>query len=59
MDYLKTAKDILANIGGQENIAQLFHCYTRLRFNLKDQSIVHTQAIKDIESILDVVEAGG
>lgn len=59
MDYLKTAKGILANIGGQENINQLSHCYTRLRFNLKDQSIVNTQAIKDLEGILDVVEASG
>ena len=38
MNYENLAKEILKNIGGQENISNLTHCATRLRFNLKDLS---------------------
>ena len=39
-------------IGGKGNITFFTHCVTRLRFNLKDQSIVN---IKDIEAIDGVI----
>lgn len=32
MNYENLAKEILKNIGGQENISNLTHCATRLRF---------------------------
>ncbi len=34
------ATKIVTNVGGQENIAVLTHCATRLRMNLKDNSKV-------------------
>lgn len=38
MDYKKMAEQILAGVGGSENVLMLTHCATRLRFNLADES---------------------
>ncbi len=32
MGYKELGKDILANVGGSENVSSLAHCATRLRF---------------------------
>ena len=40
MDYENTAKKILQRVGGKDNVINLVHCMTRLRFTLKDESIV-------------------
>lgn len=45
-DYRALAKEILANVGGKENVTNCFHCMTRLRFNLKDIDLVNIDAIK-------------
>lgn len=36
--YESLAEDILENIGGTENVIDVVHCITRLRFRLKDES---------------------
>lgn len=36
MGYKELGKDILANVGGSENVSSLAHCATRLRFNLTE-----------------------
>ncbi|MGL5900366.1 MAG: PTS transporter subunit EIIB, partial [Lactobacillaceae bacterium] len=46
MDYQKIAHQILKNVGGKENVSELTHCFTRLRFVLKDKS----KANKDVIS---------
>ena len=33
-DYTDLAQDIVAHVGGKENITKLVHCVTRLRFSL-------------------------
>lgn len=38
MKYEQLIKDILVNIGGKDNILDVTHCMTRLRFKLKDGS---------------------
>lgn len=38
MSYQELAKEILSQVGGKENIQQLTHCATRLRFVLNDNS---------------------
>lgn len=35
-NYDELAKDIVAHVGGEENVSSLKHCVTRLRFVLKD-----------------------
>ena len=32
---LTIAEEVLKNIGGQQNVLNVFHCATRLRFKLK------------------------
>lgn len=53
------ARDILKNIGGEENVESLRHCITRLRFNLKDDSIANTDYLKKRDGIVTVVQSGG
>ena len=42
----KEAKELLALVGGKENVNQLVHCATRLRFELKDDSLVKKEEIE-------------
>ena len=59
MNYENLAKSILEKIGGKENISNLTHCATRLRFNLKDNSKAKTAEIKNINGVMGVVDKGG
>lgn len=53
------AQDVLAAVGGRENVTNVTHCMTRLRFNLKDENVADKEAIKKIDGVLSVVVAGG
>lgn len=53
------ARDIIKNVGGEENVESLRHCITRLRFNLKDDSIANTDYLKKRDGIVTVVQSGG
>lgn len=59
MDYKKLAKDILENVGGNENITGLTHCATRLRFTLVDESRVNMNELKSLNEVLGAVNSGG
>ena len=58
-NYSALSKSIIDYVGGTENIISLYHCITRLRFKLKDESIAqkNTDEIKKISGVLSVVEA--
>lgn len=58
-DYDALAKFILDHVGGSENVVSLRHCVTRLRFKLKDESCADTEALKNHEWIIDVIQKGG
>ncbi|MBR1830459.1 MAG: PTS transporter subunit EIIC [Atopobiaceae bacterium] len=45
MQYEDDLRVILENVGGIENITRVYHCVTRLRFNLKDTSLINKAAI--------------
>ncbi len=59
MDYQQLAKDILKNVGGEENVSNLYHCATRLRFTLNDQQKAKKAEIENLTGVITVVEAGG
>lgn len=59
MDYQKLAKDILKNVGGNENVNGLAHCATRLRFNLKDDTKADENHLKNLQGVVGVVNKGG
>lgn len=58
-DYTELAQDIVAHVGGKDNIAKLVHCVTRLRFTLKDESKADDDYLKQRDGIVTVVKAGG
>ncbi len=53
------AKFIVTNVGGEENIRDLYHCMTRLRFTLKDKQKANKQALENSDSVISVIESGG
>lgn len=59
MDYNKLGKDILAQVGGKENIVSVTHCVTRVRFVLKNKGKANDALIKKMPGILDVIRQGG
>lgn len=59
MDYKNLAAEILKLVGGEENISGLTHCATRLRFNLKNDSLADTEKIKGLKGVMGVVNKGG
>ena len=59
MDFAPTAKSIIEQVGGAPNIVSVTHCMTRLRFVLKDESIVNDAAVKAIDGVVGVMRKGG
>jgi len=58
-DNKQIANDVLAAVGGASNVTSVTHCMTRLRFNLKDQSIPKEDAVKNIPGVLGAQWSGG
>lgn len=59
IDQNKLASDILLAVGGQANVEDLVHCSTRLRFTLRDDSIVDKEKIKSLTGVLGLAQTGG
>ncbi len=57
--YDGLAQIIVQNVGGKDNIISLTHCITRLRFQLKDESIANTDILKSTNGIVTVIKSGG
>ena len=57
--YENLAKEIVKNVGGQENIISLVHCITRLRFKLKDESKANDDVLKNMDGVVTVMKSGG
>lgn len=55
----KLAEDVLEAVGGKANVTNVTHCMTRLRFNLKDESIPNQEEIQKITGVIGVMKAGG
>ena len=59
MDYRKTAKAILDQVGGSKNIVSAAHCATRLRLVIADNSKADKKAIENVDGVKGVFEASG
>ncbi|PRA05709.1 MULTISPECIES: beta-glucoside-specific PTS transporter subunit IIABC [unclassified Paenibacillus] len=59
MDKQQLSKDILKLVGGEENIDQVTHCMTRLRFNLNDNQKADKATLKNTPGVMGVMENGG
>lgn len=56
-DYKEFSTKIIKYVGGKDNISDVFHCATRLRFTLKDVSKaeLNIDDIKSEKEVLDVI----
>nr|WP_225422183.1 PTS transporter subunit EIIC [Lapidilactobacillus achengensis] len=53
------ASQVLALVGGADNVVSLTHCATRLRFVLKDPQLVAFAKLQSFPEIISVVNHGG
>lgn len=58
-NYEAVAGEIIAKLGGPQNITKIFHCATRLRTQLKDRSLADLEEIKKISGVMGAVDAVG
>ncbi len=59
MDQEKVAKEIVALVGGKENIAHVTHCMTRLRFNLHDDQLANKEMLEKTKGVMGTMKSGG
>lgn len=59
IDYRITARELVKELGGDSNISNVTHCATRLRFILKDESVVNSAKVSKIPGVITTVQAGG
>ena len=59
MSNRELAIKIIEFVGGSGNINSLQRCTTRLRFRLKDDSMIKTDDIQKLEGVVGVVNKGG
>lgn len=56
-NYAALAQQIVAAIGGVDNVAAVTHCMTRLRFVVKDDVQVDSSTLKGLAGVLGVVRS--
>lgn len=59
MDYQAIAKEILKDVGGKDNIVDVTHCYTRLRFVLKDTKQANKEVLLQTEVSFLLLKVAG
>lgn len=52
MDKREVVKLIIQNVGGKENINNVWHCMTRLRLDLKDNNKINQENINRLDGIM-------
>ena len=55
-NYEEYAKEIINGVGGKKNIIDVKHCFTRLRFKLKDNSIVDVAKVENVDIVVKVMK---
>lgn len=59
MNYQQLAKDIIERIGGLNNVKDVTHCATRLRFTLNTMDPVDKGTVSALPGVLGAVESSG
>jgi len=57
--YEQLAKDIIMKVGGSDNISDVYHCQTRLRFKLVDESKASVDTLQNIQGVATALISGG
>jgi PTS system beta-glucosides-specific IIC component len=58
-DYRELAQKIVERVGNAENVTNVIHCATRLRFTLKDKDKFDEQALKQTAGVLGTAVGAG
>ena len=58
VNYDELAEAIIEQLGGKDNISFHTHCVTRLRFTLKDKSLVNKDAIDNLKGVINSLWSG-
>lgn len=59
LNYDKVAEEIIGFVGGNDNVINVTHCATRLRFILKSHAEVNKNQLKRVKGVITVIEASG
>ena len=59
MNYQELAMKILEYVGGEENVSDVYHCATRLRFSLIDRSKAKPDRIEKLSGVSGVMTKNG
>lgn len=59
MKYQELCETMIEKVGGRENVKDVSHCITRVRFHLKDASKADTAGLKATKGVIDVIQASG
>ncbi|MFF8186028.1 beta-glucoside-specific PTS transporter subunit IIABC [Microbacterium sp. NPDC016588] len=57
--YATLASQVISLVGGPENIRSAYHCQTRLRFELHDESKVDAAALEAVDGVAATRSSGG
>lgn len=57
--YEELVNNIIKNIGGKENVIDVKHCVTRLRFQLKDEEKAKDDILKNMDGVITVMHSAG
>lgn len=57
--YEKLASEIISLVGGKENVSNLIHCQTRLRFDLVDSKKADKEKLNQMDGVAGVIDSGG
>lgn len=57
--YESLAQDIIKNIGGKQNVKDVYHCQTRLRFKLAEEEKADKAALEAMDGVAKVIINAG
>ncbi|MGI6053010.1 MAG: beta-glucoside-specific PTS transporter subunit IIABC [Bilifractor sp.] len=57
--YTELAQQIVRLVGGKENVSNVYHCATRLRFTLKDEGKADKTALESLDGVAKVMFSNG
>lgn len=58
MEHQEAARKIVDSVGGTDNINSVYHCVTRLRFDLKDNGRVNDAELKKLDKVMGTNVSG-
>lgn len=57
--YEELCTTIIEGVGGKDNVIDVSHCVTRLRFRLNDVAKADTDGLKATKGVIDVIQGAG